>query len=169
MPEFLEILKEVIGGMKVRSFERLRKIIIPIIGEIHKKSNREFKENIFSKHYWSDFKKKHLEIQEIWRKLPRVKGKKLLDAYSKSNLPSAEEDLQSARERLFSNINLKFKINVDGEKVEQTENSHTTPMVDSSKETKKEGSIRRKWKSYKSQYLTSKGGRCCRCQKYRDH
>ena len=71
LQEFLTALKVILGRMETKSFPQLREKVLPMIKGIREASSKDFSDDAFSKHYWSDFKKKNPEIQTIWRSLRR--------------------------------------------------------------------------------------------------
>lgn len=99
--EFIENLKEIIPSLPSRNFIKLREKVLPVIENIHKKSERVFSENMFSKHYWSDFTNKHLEVKRLWKKLPRTRASK--ENQTSSSTPSINE-----KQEFEENVKIEF-------------------------------------------------------------
>jgi hypothetical protein len=76
LPEFLEIMENILSEMKVKSFAVLQKRARQSLEEIYMRIGKEFKGNEFSKHYWWDFQERHSKIKSLWEKLPQTRAKK---------------------------------------------------------------------------------------------
>jgi len=77
LPEFLEIMENILLDMKVKSFAVLQRRARLALEEIYRRIAKEFKGNEFSKHYWWDFQEKHSKIKSLWEKLPQTRTKKV--------------------------------------------------------------------------------------------
>lgn len=97
---FLPELEEILQNMKTKSFTDLRDRVLPVIAKIHKKASREFKPNMFSKHYWSDFKKRHDQINKLWKQLPRTKPQNIAIPAKDSLIDKKEMDQRQDEGRL---------------------------------------------------------------------
>lgn len=62
--------------MTIRSFRILRVKAICALEEIHNRQNptQKFNKNTFSKHFWYDFKRLHPDVEELYMRLPRIRG-----------------------------------------------------------------------------------------------
>lgn len=74
--EFKQKLIEIISNMTIRSFELLREKVILALQEMHKRQNsgQPFNRNTFSKHFWYDYKKLHPDVDQLYMRLPRIRG-----------------------------------------------------------------------------------------------
>ena len=72
LQDFLTELEVILYSMVTRDFSQLRLAVLPVIKQIREECSKTFSDDAFSKHFWSDFKKKHPKIKEIWKNLAKT-------------------------------------------------------------------------------------------------
>jgi len=66
MSRFIAAVKQIIQEKPIKDFKSFRNEVLPVVKEFRLEKGKEFKENMFSNHAWTDILQKHPELKKIW-------------------------------------------------------------------------------------------------------